>query len=63
MAENQVTIRSDRDSEYIFQYKGEDVTLKAGGILSIADGLENVVLPTVAMKVINNLIIIKDDVK
>lgn len=63
MAENQVTIRSDRDSEYIFQYKGEDVTLKAGGILSIADGLEHVVLPTVAMKVINNLIIIKDDVK
>ena len=41
----------------------EDVTLKAGGILSIADGLEHVVLPTCAMKVINNLIIIKDDVK
>ena len=30
---------------------------------SIADGLEHVVLPTCAMKVINNLIIIKDDVK
>lgn len=61
--ENQVTIRSDRDKEYTFQYKGEDVTLKAGGILSIADGLEHVVLPTCAMKIINNLIIIKDDVK
>lgn len=63
MSENQITIRSDRDTEYTFQYKGEDITLKAGGILSIADGLEHVVLPTVAMKVINNLIIIKDDVK
>lgn len=62
MAE-QITIRSDRDTEYTFQYKGDDVVLKAGGILSIADGLENVVLPTVAMKVINNLIIIKNDVK
>ena len=61
--ENQITIRSDREKEYTFQYKGEDVTLKAGGILSIADGLEHVVLPTCAMKIINNLIIIKDDVK
>ena len=57
--ENQITIRSDRKTEYTFQYKGEDVTLKAGGILSIADG----VLPTCAMKIINNLIIIKEDVK
>ena len=61
--DNQITIRSAREKEYTFQYKGEDVTLKAGGILSIADGLEHVVLPTCAMKVINNLIIIKDDVK
>ena len=61
--ENQITIRSDRDTEYTFQYKGEDVTLIAGGILSIADGLEHVVLPTCAMKIINNLIIIKQDVK
>jgi len=61
--DNQITIRSDREKEYTFQYKGEDVTLKAGGILSIADGLEHVVLPTCAMKIINNLIIIKDDVK
>ena len=61
--EKQITIRSDRKTEYTFQYKGEDVTLKAGGILSIADGLEHVVLPTCAMKIINNLIIIKEDVK
>ena len=61
--ENQITIRSDRDTEYTFQYKGEEVTLKAGGILSIADGLEHVVLPTCAMKIMNNLIVVKDDVK
>ncbi len=60
---NQITIRSDRDTEYVFQYKGEDVTLKAGGILSIADGLDEVVLPTVAMKIVKNLIVIKGDVK
>lgn len=60
---SQITIRSDRKTEYIFQYKGEDVTLKAGGILSIADGLDEVVLPTTAMKIVKNLIVIKDDVK
>ena len=60
---NQITIRSDRGTDYVFQYKGEDVTLKAGGILSIADGLEEVVLPTCAMKIVKNLIVIKDDVK
>ncbi len=60
---NQMTIRSDRKTEYVFQYKGEDVTLKAGGILSIADGLDEVVLPTCAMKIVKNLIVIKDDVK
>ena len=59
----QITIRSDRNTDYIFQYKGEDVTLKAGGILSIADGLDEVVLPTCAMKIVKNLIVIKDDVK
>ena len=59
----QITIRSDRKTEYVFQYKGEDVTLKAGGILSIADGLDEVVLPTCAMKIVKNLIVIKDDVK
>jgi len=60
---NQITIRSDRETDYVFQYKGEDVTLKAGGILSIADGLDEVVLPTVAMKIVKNLIVIKNDVK
>jgi hypothetical protein len=59
----QITIRSDRDTDYTFQYKGEDVTLKAGGILSIADGLDEVVLPTCAMKIVKNLIVIKSDVK
>ena len=59
----QITIRSDRKTDYIFQYKGEDVTLKAGGILSIADGLDEVVLPTCAMKIVKNLIVIKEDVK
>ena len=60
---NQITIRSDRNTDYVFQYKGEDVTLKAGGILSVADGLDEIVLPTCAMKIVKNLIVIKDDVK
>ena len=60
---DKITIRSDRDTDYTFQYKGEDVTLKAKSIISIADGLNHVVLPTCAMKIANNLIIIKDDVK
>ena len=61
--DTKVTLRSDRKDDYIFQYKGEDVTLRAGSILSIADGLAEVVLPTCAMKIVKNLIIIKDDVK
>ncbi len=60
---DQITIRSDRDTDYNFTYKGEEVTLKAGKIISIADGLEHVVLPTCAMKIMNNLIVIKGDVK
>ena len=60
---NQITIRSDRKEDYTFQYKGEDVTLKAGSIISIADGLSEVVLPTCAMKIVQNLIVIKEDVK
>jgi len=59
----QITIRSDRKTDYTFQYKGEDVTLKAGGILSVADGLDEIVLPTCAMKIVKNLIVIKEDVK
>ena len=58
-----ITIRSDRDTDYSFLYKGEENILKAGSVISIADGLEHVVLPTVAMKIMNNLIVIKEDVK
>lgn len=60
---NQVTIRSDRKNDYKFMYKGEEVTLKAGSIISIANGLEELVLPTCAMKIMNNLIVVKDDIK
>ena len=41
----------------------EEVVLGAGKIIGIADGLEHVVLPTCAMKIMNNLIVIKQDVK
>jgi len=58
-----ITIRSDRNTDYTFTYKGEEVVLGAGKIISIADGLTDVVLPTCAMKISNNLIIIKEDVK
>ena len=58
-----ITIRSDRDTDYSFLYKGEETILKAGSVISIAAGLEHVVLPTVAMKIMNNLIVIKEDVK
>ncbi len=60
---NQITIRSDRKDDYTFQYKGEDVTLRAGSIISIADGLAEVVFPTTKMKIVKNLIVIKDDEK
>lgn len=59
----QITIRSDRNTDYTFLYKGEEVVLGAGKIISIAEGLNEVVLPTCAMKITNNLIIIKEDVK
>ena len=57
------TIRSDRQDDYTFTYRGEEVVLKAGSILSIANGLNDVVLPTTQMKIMNNLIVIKDSVK
>ena len=60
---DKVTIRSDRKEDYKFMYKGEEVILGAGKIISIADGLEHVVLPTCAMKIMNNLIVVKEDVK
>lgn len=60
---DKITLRSDRNKDYKFLYKGEETILKAGGILSIAGGLNDVVLPTCAMKIMQNLIVIKDDVK
>ncbi len=57
---SQITIRSDRDTDYTFTYKGEDVTLNARSVISIADGLKDVVLPTCKMKIANNLIVIKE---
>ena len=60
---DQITIRSDRQDDYKFFYKGDEVVLGAGKIISIANGLNDVVLPTCAMKIINNLIVIKEDVK
>ena len=60
---DKITIRSDRDTDYTFMYKGEETILKAGSIISIANGLNDVVVPTVAMKIMNNLIVIKEDVK
>lgn len=60
---DKITIRSDRKDDYTFQYKGQDTVLKAGSIISIANGLDEVVLPTCVMKIMNNLIVIKDDVK
>ena len=60
---DKITIRSDRDTDYKFIYKGEEQILKARSIISIAHGLNDVVLPTVAMKIMNNLIVIKEDVK
>lgn len=58
--DSKITIRSDRQDDYTFQYKGEDVVLRAGSIISIADGLSEVVLPTTKMKIAKNLIIIKE---
>ena len=60
---DKITIRSDREDDYKFNYKGEEVVLKAGSIISIANGLSDVVLPTCVMKIINNLIVIKKDAK
>ena len=57
---DKITIRSDRQDDYTFTYRGEEVVLKAGSILSIANGLNDVVLPTTKMKIMNNLIVIKE---
>ena len=57
---SQITIRSDRDTDYTFTYKGEDVVLAARIFISIANFLQDVVLPTCKMKIANNLIVIKE---
>lgn len=57
---DKITIRSDRTTDYTFTYQGEEVTLKAGSVLSISNGLNDVVLPTCKMKIVKNLIVIKD---
>lgn len=57
---DKITIRSDRQSDYTFTYRGEQVTLEAGKVISIQNGLQDVVLPTCTMKIINNLIVIKE---
>lgn len=58
---SQITIRSDRKTDYKFFYKGDEVVLGAGKIISIATGLDDVVLPTCEMKIINNLIVVKGE--
>ena len=60
---DKITIRSDRETDYIFTYKREEVTLKAGSVVSIAEGLNDIVLPTCTMKIMKNLIVIKEDPK
>ena len=57
---SQITIRSDRQTDYTFTYKGEDVVLEAGSVISIANVLQDVVLPKCKMKIANNLIVIKE---
>lgn len=57
---DKITIRSDRKTDYEFTYRGETVVLEAGKIISIQNGLNDVVLPTTSMKIINNLIVIKE---
>jgi len=57
---SQITIRSDRQTDYTFNYQGKDVVLEAGSVISIANGLKDVILPTCKMKIANNLIIIKE---
>ena len=59
--DSKITIRSDRKDDYTFTYRGEEVVLKAGSIISIANGLNDVVLPTTQMKIMNNLIVIKEN--
>ncbi len=60
---DKIVLRSDRDTDYTFTYKGEDTVLPARGTLDIANGLTDVVLPTAVMKVVRGVIVVKEDVK
>ena len=59
--DKKITLRSDRDTDYSFTYKGEEAILPANKVVSIAGGLDDVVLPTCVMKIISNVIVIKQD--
>lgn len=59
---NKISLRSDRDTDYVFTYKGEEKVLQPGERIDIIGGLEDVVLPTCAMKVVSGVIVIKQDV-
>ena len=56
-----ITLRSDRSSDYVFTYKGEEVVLAAGKSMDEAGGISDLVLPTCIMKIIRGVIVIKDD--
>lgn len=58
---DKVTLRSDRSSDYTFNYKGEEVVLPAGKSIDVAGGISEVVLPTCLMKIIRGVIVIKED--
>ena len=56
-----ITLRSDRDTDYIFTYRGEETVLSPRTAIDVADGLKDVVLPTCVMKIIRGVIVIKED--
>lgn len=58
---DKVTLRSDRSSDYTFNYKGEEVVLPAGKSIDVLGGISEVVLPTCIMKIIRGVIVIKED--
>lgn len=58
-----ITLRSDRETDYTFTYKGEETVLAPKSVIDIADGLTDVVLPTCVMKIIRGVIVIKEDAK
>lgn len=60
---SQITVRSDRTTDYTFTYKGEEQVLAAGSVITVAGGLTDLVFPTVVMKIIGNVIVVKEDAK